>query len=128
MFGTVGKRIKYLRERRGWSQLDIEEKTGINNSVISRIENDKRSAQAEEIVTFCKLFNVSSDYLLGRTSDPKKAFSNNAEDFIASIDLGSDDLLKHFSFSFQGKQLTENEAREFIAISQAIFATRKALK
>lgn len=67
---SVGTRIKSLRENRGWSQLSLAEKVKLNNSVVSRIESDKRPVEDHELALFADVFEVSTDYLLGRTDNP----------------------------------------------------------
>ncbi|AHA10600.1 MULTISPECIES: helix-turn-helix domain-containing protein [Bacillus] len=66
---TIGYRIKQLREKRKWSQIEFAKKMGINNSVLSRIESGKRPIEDSLISKAADIFNVSSDYLLGRESD-----------------------------------------------------------
>jgi transcriptional regulator with XRE-family HTH domain len=72
---TPGLRIKQLREKRDWSQLELAKRVGINNSVLSRIEADKRPIEAELLAKFAEVFGVSSDYILGRL--PKDKFINH---------------------------------------------------
>ncbi|MBP2002575.1 transcriptional regulator with XRE-family HTH domain [Paenibacillus shirakamiensis] len=65
----AGDRIRKQRETRGMTQLDLAQRIGINNSVLSRIEAGKRPVEDSEMVLFCNLFQVTSDYLLGLTDD-----------------------------------------------------------
>lgn len=62
---TPGLRIKNLREKKDWSQLELSKRIGINNSVLSRIEADKRPIEAELLAKFSEVFGVSADYILG---------------------------------------------------------------
>lgn len=66
-----GDRIKKLREAQGLSQLELADRIGINNSVLSRIESGKHPVEDSEINQFADFFDVSGDYILGRTNDPK---------------------------------------------------------
>ncbi|MFC4768694.1 helix-turn-helix domain-containing protein [Effusibacillus consociatus] len=65
----IGEKIKNLREARGWTQIYLAEKIGMNNSVLSRIEAGKRPVEDHEIKQFADVFEVSTDYLLGRTTE-----------------------------------------------------------
>lgn len=65
---TPGLRIKKLREKKDWSQLELSKRIGINNSVLSRIEADKRPIEAELLAKFSEVFGVSADYILGMQS------------------------------------------------------------
>ncbi len=67
---SVGSRIRRLREEKDWSQLELAKKVHINNSVMSRIESGKRPVEDELLISFANLFNVTTDYLLGRSNNP----------------------------------------------------------
>lgn len=68
---VVGKRIKWLREHKKWSQLELAEKLGIHNTVLSRIESgEKKGVDYHVISQVADLFEVSTDFLHGRTDDP----------------------------------------------------------
>lgn len=66
--GMTGERIRRLRERRGWTQLELAAKMNINNSVLSRIESGKRPIEDELLIRFAEVFDTSADDLLGISS------------------------------------------------------------
>lgn len=43
---------------------------GMNQNSISRYETGERQADYETLIAFADYFNVSIDYLLGRTDNP----------------------------------------------------------
>lgn len=61
---TIGGRIKYLREIKGLSLDKLSKITGIKKSSLSNYENDKYDPSAQTIITLCKYFDVSADWLL----------------------------------------------------------------
>ena len=63
-------RIKELRKRRGISQIKLAMDLNMGQNTISRYENEVREADYETLIKFADYFNVSIDYLLGRTDDP----------------------------------------------------------
>lgn len=63
---TTGQRIRRLRERNGWSQLELSSMLHLNNSVLSRIESGKRPVDDALLIKLADLFQTSADYLLGR--------------------------------------------------------------
>lgn len=65
---TIGERIKRLRQENNLNQTQLAKKVNINNSVISRIEAGKKSIESSLLVELANIFNVSTDYLLGRTN------------------------------------------------------------
>ncbi len=64
-------RLKYLRQKRGISQLKLAMDLNMNQNSISRYENGQREADYETLIKFADYFNVSIDYLLNRTNNPE---------------------------------------------------------
>ena len=62
-------RLKYLRQKRGISQLKLAMDLNMNQNSISRYENGQREADYETLIKFADYFNVSIDYLLNRTNN-----------------------------------------------------------
>ena len=60
-----GERLKDLRVERNLTQDKLAELTGITQAAISFYELKKTKPTDEVIITFCKFFKVSADYLLG---------------------------------------------------------------
>ncbi|MCL7873850.1 MULTISPECIES: helix-turn-helix domain-containing protein [Bacillus] len=70
MKNKLGGRIKELREKNDWSLRELESRVNINYSVLSRIESGKRPVTDSELLKFADIFDVSIDYLVGRSDDP----------------------------------------------------------
>ena len=64
-------RLKALRKQQGISQLKLAMDLNMNQNSISRYENGERQADYRTLVLFADYFNVSIDYLLERTDNPK---------------------------------------------------------
>ena len=64
-------RLKELRVKRGISQLKLAMDLGMNQNSISRYENGTREADYRTLILFADYFQVSIDYLLERTNNPK---------------------------------------------------------
>ena len=60
-------RLKELRKKRKISQLKLAMDLNMNQNTISRYENMEREADYTALIKFADYFNVSLDYLLGRT-------------------------------------------------------------
>ncbi|MDY3080174.1 MAG: helix-turn-helix transcriptional regulator [Oscillospiraceae bacterium] len=63
-------RLKYLREKRGISQLKLAMDLDMNQNSISRYETGTREVDYKSLIKFADYFNVSIDYLLERTDNP----------------------------------------------------------
>lgn len=64
----INERIIQLRDEQGLTQKQLAEKLDINVSVMNRIEQADRPIRDNEILKIANFFNVSTDYLLGRTN------------------------------------------------------------
>ena len=64
-------RLKELRKKRGISQLRLATDLNMNQNSISRYETGEREADYATLILFADYFNVSIDYLLGRTDNPE---------------------------------------------------------
>ena len=64
------KRFKELRKKNHLSILDLEDKIGVSMSTINHWESNLRSPSIKKIFKLAEYFNVSVDYLLGRTDNP----------------------------------------------------------
>ncbi|MDE1384358.1 helix-turn-helix transcriptional regulator [Bacillus paralicheniformis] len=67
---SLGKRLKEAREKCGLSQKEAAEKLNITNKVLSTYERDYRDPDTETLKKLSDLYDVSTDFLLGR--DQKK--------------------------------------------------------
>ena len=64
---TFGERIKLLRTEKRLTQDKLAEIFYLNKSSISRYENDIQIPEMPTLEAFAKYFNVSVDFLLGKT-------------------------------------------------------------
>lgn len=62
---SFGERIRNLREDKDLTQNELGEQVNMTQRKISYIERGKYEPSIDDIVSLCKFFNVSSDYLLG---------------------------------------------------------------
>lgn len=60
-------RLKELRENRHMTQTGVGMRLGVTQQNISRYEQDIYSMPVEMVIKTADLFNVTTDYLLGRT-------------------------------------------------------------
>ncbi len=67
----TAERIRSLREDRDLTQTDIANLLNTSQTVYSRYERNERSLPIEMLYELCEFYNVSADYILGRTDNPK---------------------------------------------------------
>ncbi len=66
------KRLRELREKAGISQLKLAMDLSLNQNSISRYETGEREADYKTLIALARYFNVSVDYLLEITDNPKR--------------------------------------------------------
>jgi transcriptional regulator with XRE-family HTH domain len=61
---SLGQRLARLRRERGLTQKQIAERTGLIQELVSNYETDKLRLNADMILRFAEVFEVSADELL----------------------------------------------------------------
>lgn len=64
-------RLKELRKSKRITQLKLAMDLGMNQNSISRYETGEHEADYKTLIAIADYFNVSIDYLLERTNDPR---------------------------------------------------------
>lgn len=62
-------RLRKLRKAKKISQIKLAMDLNMNQNTISRYENMEREADYETLIKMADYFNVSLDYLLGRSNE-----------------------------------------------------------
>ena len=62
--------LKLLRKSRGYTQIAVQMKTGIEQALLSKFENGERVPPTETLIRLADFYNVSIDYILCRTDNP----------------------------------------------------------
>lgn len=61
---SIGERVARIRKERGFTQVELAEKVGVIQSIVSAIERDVLKLSAEMAVRFALALEVSTDDLL----------------------------------------------------------------
>ena len=64
-------RLREQRLKKGMTQIEIQMKTGIDQSDYSKIESGKRYMTFEQCRRLAMVLDTSMDYLAGLTDEPK---------------------------------------------------------
>ena len=68
---VMQNRLKALRKSRGFTQVSLQMQTGIEQALLSKYENGERIPPKETLIRLADFYNVSIDYILGRTDRPE---------------------------------------------------------
>lgn len=93
-----GEILKKLRKEKGITQQQLSDGTGLGGSTIRMMETNQRKGSIEAITAIAKYFNVSIDYLEGRTE--YKNSKDVADEIIAQ--------LKNYSIIQNENDITED--------------------
>lgn len=63
--------LKILRKSKGYTQIAVQMKTGIEQALLSKYENEERIPPTETLLRLADFYNVSIDYILCRTDNPE---------------------------------------------------------
>ena len=69
----IGNQLKKLRNSFNLSQQKVAEKCGLPQTTYSHYETGLNLITTTAIFSICKTYNISMDYLVGRTNNPKIA-------------------------------------------------------
>ncbi len=119
MFETFEK-IKELAKKRGKALGQVEEDLGYGRNTLYKIKNS--TPNAERIAEIANYFNVSTDYLLGRTDNPAIAGS----DEFAQVNGQIIDLRKAAANTmlFDGEPLNEDDIDFITSVLSAHFKSK----
>lgn len=114
-----GDRIAFLREKHALTQEDLANKLGISRAALSHYETSRREPDYNTINKIASFFRVSIDYLLGRTNEFEKTLDEEIRSFVDNLELSDEKILEKFALTVDGKKLSSEEARRFIAFVRA---------
>lgn len=88
-----GERLKFLRNELNLTQLDLSKLLKVSPSTIGMYEQNRRDPDSETIKFLAEYFNVSTDYLLGKSNikDSADKIIKNANDNEYTIALHNSD-------------------------------------
>ncbi|MDQ0115213.1 helix-turn-helix domain-containing protein [Paenibacillus harenae] len=116
---NIGDRIAQSRIMRSWTQELTAAKLGISRASLSHYEKNRREVSNELLAKFADLYEVTIDYLVGRTLIPKQVLSEEVRVFVDRLDLADEQLLSKYSLALDGRLLTPEETKHFITFIRA---------
>ncbi|TCS80347.1 helix-turn-helix domain-containing protein [Tepidibacillus fermentans] len=108
-----GKRLRELRKQKKLTMKELGNLFNLAESTISGYENETRKPDMEIIKQFADFFEVSVDYLLGRTNDPSPSLPEELEDPEISV------FFKDYLSSPKEKQEELRKIWEIIKVREA---------
>ena len=123
-----GDRIAYLREQNNLTQQQLADKIGVTRASLSHYEKNRREPDYETLQKLADFFEVSVDYLLGRTDKPTASGSPRPEltdkdekDVAKRLQKFKEEIEKTDGLAFSGEPLSEEAKESLIESMEYIF-------
>ena len=87
----LGQRIYELRSSCGWSQVETAKRLQVTKQTVSNWENNNIQPSIDMLIRLSRLFNVSTDYLLGMENVPRLSIEGLPPHVVAHLSLLIDD-------------------------------------
>jgi transcriptional regulator with XRE-family HTH domain len=84
---TIGERVARIRKERGFTQVELAEKIGVIQSIVSAIERDVLKLSAEMAVRFALALEVSTDDLLLPQTGKKEPARKTSRKVLRRLEL-----------------------------------------
>ena len=75
----IAARLREIRNRRGYKQIDIADKTDLNAVTYGGYENGISTPHISVLIRIANVYGVSLDYLAGRTDNEKGLYAETHE-------------------------------------------------
>jgi HTH-type transcriptional regulator, competence development regulator len=143
MSELLGKRLKYIREKKGYAQKFVAEKIGIKNNTLSGYESGRREPDSDTLRKLAQFYEVTTDYLIGvssnyfvNSSSNKSVHVNeqkgtyNPLNTIRNYLIDKGDQLEQFGFFNldEWEDLTPEEVEEILEDFEMMFERAKKRK
>ena len=106
------ERLKLLRKKCGYTQVSLAETLGVSKGTVAMWETGKRTPDFETLIRLSDLFDVRTDYILGKSNDSSSAkLSDDDIEQLGRWELESvyTDLMKlYLSLDSFGQKNVEN--------------------
>lgn len=78
-------RIKMLREEKGLNQIELGKIINVSGQALGMYENEKRDLSTDTVIKLAEYFNVSTDYLLGKSDIRDSNENENKQFFLCPV-------------------------------------------
>ena len=116
----VPNRIRELRTSLGLSQKKLAQAIGVSDTAIQNYEYQKRRLPGDTLSKLADFFDVSTDYILMVTDDPKRygSIKSYARTGMDELSPDEEELIGHYrSMDDSDRETLLNTARRFAAFA-----------
>lgn len=122
MSATFGDRLRELRLSKGLRQIDLCEILKVSKSAVGAYERNEREPVYKQLMNLADYFNVSLDYLLGRSDEPLVV-----EQYIKRDIYDFSEILDNYELKVHDYRLTEEDKQRIKDICLAVIVHKLKL-
>lgn len=111
---SIVKRIRSLRESAGLSQAKIAAMIGITQTSVNRYENGQADPPLETLLWYADFFDVSLDYVFGRTDNPEGKLYDNQPKVIEAMTKEDKQLRQFVDMCFDPSSPVSQRLRDIL--------------
>lgn len=112
----IGDIIRELRKEAGYSQTELGNKLNITASAIGMYEQNRRLPDVENLIKLAKIFDVSTDYILGIENNSKNYISKDSK-FNSNYNAMKEAFFIRFIKLYNDNKLDYNNEEAFLNLT-----------
>lgn len=109
MHTTIGTTLKTIREEKKLLLQDVSNKTGINKTLLSRIETDNRMPTREQVNLLCKYYKAQKNQIIIQWLSDKIVYEMQNEDLALSAMQVAEEKIKYNGFQYNVQVFQEKK-------------------
>lgn len=110
----LSKRLKILRAKTPYSQEEIANKIGVARTTYAMYEQGKREPDNETIEKLADYYDVTIDYLYGRTENPNRVSDKDERDIAKRMKQLRKDLANADGLAFDGEPMSDEAVESLL--------------
>jgi transcriptional regulator with XRE-family HTH domain len=111
---TTANRMLELRKSVSLSQMKLAKALGIAQSALNRYEHNQASVSDSVLLKYADFFDVSADYILGRTDKPEGAIFKNEPEVLKRKIVREDEWADFVEACFDPRSPMNKRLKEMI--------------
>jgi len=110
----VSKRMLELRTGLNMSQMKLSKMLGISQAAINRYEHNQAAVPDNVLLKYAEFFNISLDYIFGRTDKPEGMTFNNEPEILRQKIIKEDEWMDFIEACFDPRSPMNKKLKEIM--------------
>lgn len=114
ILNEIAERLKTLRKNVGLPQSKIAEMLETTQTSVNRYENGQSAPPLKTLLWYADFFDVSMDYIFGRTDNPQGKLYDNKPKVIEALSKDNKELKKFMDMCFDPNSPINHKLKEVL--------------